>query len=191
MTKEDLSLSAVLRDYALPTAMGTEAFFIKIVRGLIQHAFHAGVDAGWADKVKAASWDEYQKAPDYDSKLDAELVQPEYKIGGRTMDEVFKAAGLKNLSDLQAVMDAVETALHKREMIMTGDNKGPMMIRVYTGPEPENTYADRPVQDTWTCGQCLAINPEDDLFCGMCGKGLHENDRSSGRSSGRSNPPRR
>lgn len=79
MTEEDNSLNAVIGDYFLPTHLGTEEFFIKVMRGLIQHAFHAGVEAGWADKGKAASWDEYQEAPDYDQKLDAELVRTETK----------------------------------------------------------------------------------------------------------------
>ena len=39
----------------------------------------------------------------------AEPVQ--YQIGPNTMERVFKAAGLTDLSDLQAVMDAVEKAL--------------------------------------------------------------------------------
>lgn len=34
-----------------------------------------------------------------------------FMIGPNTMERVFKAAGLTNLSDLQAVMDAVEKAL--------------------------------------------------------------------------------
>lgn len=35
----------------------------------------------------------------------------EFLIGELTMEHVFRAKGLTNLSDLQAVMDAVEAAL--------------------------------------------------------------------------------
>lgn len=35
----------------------------------------------------------------------------QYNIGPQTMERVFEAAGLTNMSDLQAVMDAVEKAL--------------------------------------------------------------------------------
>lgn len=42
------------------------------------------------------------------------MTEPEvYTIGELTLERVFRASGITNLSDLQAVMDAVEAALQR------------------------------------------------------------------------------
>lgn len=43
-----------------------------------------------------------------------------YNIGPLTAQHVFKAANLTNMSDMQAVMDAVEVALERYQRIIDG-----------------------------------------------------------------------
>ena len=64
-----------------------------------------------------------------------------YTIGDLTYEKVFKAAGLTNLSDLQAVMDAVEAAIVRPEQSgwISVDERLPeagMDVLVYTPPQP-------------------------------------------------------
>lgn len=64
-----------------------------------------------------------------------------YTIGDLTYEKVFKAAGLTNLSDLQAVMDAVEAAIARPEQSgwISVDERLPeagMDVLVYTPPQP-------------------------------------------------------
>ncbi|CAD2261445.1 hypothetical protein PSEUDT2_04146 [Stutzerimonas stutzeri] len=90
---------------------------------------------GTVTRDRAAQMALYKRAgalsccPERNMVLVQQAEQPvQYTIGDMTYEKVFKAAGLTNLSDMQAVLDAVEAAIAN------------------TAPQPEQR---------WLTGQCV------------------------------------
>lgn len=71
-----------------------------------------------------------------------------YQVGDLTMEHVFRRAGLTNLSDMQAALDAVEAALAGRGELMdalrTADAAIKEMFRYYDGGETRGSYDGKP-----------------------------------------------
>lgn len=88
---------------------------------------------GW--KARATRTAQTEQQPEKDAQADR------YTVGDLTYEKVFKAAGLTNLSDLQAVLDAVETAIAQLEQggWISVEERLPepgMGVLVYTPPQP-------------------------------------------------------
>ena len=71
-----------------------------------------------------------------------------YQVGDLTMEHVFRRAGLTNLSNMQAALDAVEAALAGRGELMdalrTADAAIKEMFRYYDGGETRGSYDGKP-----------------------------------------------
>ncbi len=72
----------------------------------------------------------------------AQAEQPvQYTIGDLTYEKVFKAVGLTNLSDMQAVLDAVETAIAQAApQPEQSELTGQCVIEVVSGQEGPSLY---------------------------------------------------
>lgn len=77
------------------------------------------------------------------------IAPDEYKVGVETMAKVFKPAGLTNISDLQAVFDAVELALtapnHTRPLDLSALERLAMVAGNYDEPDANGPFPD--IQD--------------------------------------------
>lgn len=71
-----------------------------------------------------------------------------YQVGDLTMAHVFEPTNIQNLSDMQAVLDAVEVALVGKVELMdalrTADAAIKEMFRYYDGGETRGSYDGKP-----------------------------------------------
>ncbi len=94
-----------------------------------------------SDTMSAARWAWFHRPAQTEQRPEKDAQVAQYTIGDLTYEKVFKAAGLTNLSDMQAVLDAVETAIAQTaQQPEQSGLTGQCVIEVVSGQEGPSLY---------------------------------------------------